>query len=831
MTKSLKYLLLALSIVALNSTFAQPANQVDFLSPRKYRIGPIQVEGANFFDPNGIILISELREGEEITIPGDDISRSMKKLWDQGIFSEVEILQTRVDGITVHLLIRVKERPRLGSFNFVGVSKGEADKIKEEIDLYRNKILTENLKRNSAQIIRNHFIDKGFHNVSVRVEQGQDNTGNNLDSLVYYVDKGKKVKIAEIIIEGNTTLKPGKLYRSMKDTKRKLWYRVWKTSKFIRSSYKTDKEALIQKFKNTGLRDASIVRDSVYAINEKELGIKIWIEEGHKYYFGDISWSGNTKHSTGKLDTLLGIRKGDVFNQGLLESRLYMDPAGTDITSLYMNKGYLFFNITPVEVRVYNDTIDYEIRINEGKQAYVRSVIVKGNTKTSDHVIYREIRTKPGDLFNREDIIRTQRELANTGWFDPEKFQINPLPDPATGTVDIEYIVEERPSDQVELSGGWGGGRVVGTLGLSFNNFSVRKMFKKSAWTPLPSGDGQRLSIRAQSNGLFWQSYNFSFTEPWLGGRKPNALSLSAYHSVQSNGRKLSDPERQSLAITGVSVGLGRRNKFPDDYFTNYQELGYQHYTVKNYSNLFVIDSGNSNAYFYQFRLSRNSVDQPIYPRSGSNVTFSLKLTPPYSWFNNKDYTDLPDAERYKLIEYNKWKFTTSIFQPLSKDRKLVLNARAGFGFLHYYTKQVGPPPFERFVLGGSGLTGFNLYGHEIIALRGYDDNSVSPQQGDMLIAKYTLELRYPLSLNPSATIWLQAFAEGGNTWSGFRYFNPFQVKRSAGVGVRIFLPMFGLMGLDYGWGFDGLDADSNGGHNPGSGQFHFTIGMNLGEL
>lgn len=810
---------------------AQPDNAVDFLSPKKYRIGPIMVEGADFFDPNGIKLISELREGQEITVPGDDITSAIKKLWEQDLFSDVAIYQTKIDGVVIHLLIKVKERPRLSGYKFTGVSKGESEKIKEKLNLYANKIVTENLKNNGIEMIRGQFIEKGFHNVSVTVDEKQDTTGNNQVFLRFNIDKGKKVKIREITIEGNTTIKQGKLYRSMKETKRKQWYRFWKTSKFIRSNYKTDKESLISKFQNAGLRDARIVKDSVFKLNDKELGIKIWIEEGGEYHFGNITWSGNTKYSSGKLDTLLGIKNGDVYNQSMLESRLYMDPAGTDITSLYMNDGYLFFNIQPVEVRVYNDTIDYQIRINEGKQAYVRKIIVKGNTKTSDHVIYREIRTKPGDLFNREDIIRTQRELANTGWFDPEKFQINPIPDPASGTVDIEYTVEERPSDQIELSGGWGGGRVVGTLGLSFNNFSVKKLFKKSAWTPLPSGDGQRLSIRAQSNGLYWQSYNFSFTEPWLGGKQPNALSISGYHSIQSNGLKTKDPERQSLAISGIAVGLGRRNKWPDDYFTNYQELGYQHYLVKNYGTLFIIDSGASNAYYYQFRLSRNSVDQPIYPRKGSTFNFSVKLTPPYSWFNGKDYSSMSDQERYKLIEYNKWKFTANYYTPLTKDNKLVLNARTGFGFLHYYTKEVGAPPFERFVLGGSGLTGFNLFGHEIIALRGYDDNSVSPRTGDMLIAKYTLELRYPLSLNPSATIWLQAFAEAGNTWSSFKSFNPFSVKRSAGLGVRIYLPMFELMGLDYGWGFDRLDSDANGIHVPGQGQFHFTIGMNLGEL
>lgn len=811
---------------------AQPEGTVDFLSPRKYRIGPIQIEGANFFDPNGIKLISELREGDEITIPGDDISKAIRKIWDQGLFSNVEIFQTRIDGATVHLMIKVVELPGLGGHRYSGVSKGEQDKIKEKLDLYPNKIISENFKKNSVDIIRNQFKDKGFYNATVTVDTEVDTTSNNRVFLIYTINKGKKVKIEDITFEGNTTFKPSKLYRSMKNTKRVQWFRVWKASKFIRSSYNEDKERVVSRFRNSGLRDARIVSDSVYTIDEKRIGIKIKIDEGKTFYFGNIVWSGNTLYRSTFLDTVLNIKKGDVFNQAMMDSRLFMDPNSSDVSSLYMNRGYLFFNLTPVETRVYNDTIDFEIRIHEGKQAYVRNVIVRGNTKTSDHVIYREIRTLPGSLFNREDIIRTQRELANTGWFDPEKFQVNPMPDPVSGTVDIEYIVEERPSDQIELSGGWGAGRVVGTMGLAFNNFSIRKILKKSAWTPLPSGDGQRLSLRAQSNGLFWQSYNFSFMEPWLGGKKPNALSISGYHSVQSNGLRRINPERSSLAISGFSVGVGRRNKWPDDYFNNYQEVGYQHYLVKNYGNVFVIDSGSSNAYFYQFRLMRNSIDQPIYPRSGSSLVFSVKATLPYSWFNNKDYNNMTPQERYKMIEYHKWKLTTSIFTPLSKDKKLVLNTRIGFGLLNSYSSKVGPAPFERFLLGGAGLIGFNLFGHEIIALRGYNDNAVSPQQGDMLISKYTMELRYPLSLNPSATIWLQAFAEAGNTWGSFRTYNPLNVKRSAGVGLRLFLPMFGLMGLDYGWGFDALEQGKQGfGNIPGSGQFHFTIGMNLGEL
>lgn len=834
--KNLYHILTILGLLLVSSAKAQDG-PVDFLNPRSYVIALIEVEGAKTYDENGIRLISGLSKGQEINIPGKEISTALKKLWSQGIFEEVEILQRRVEGNSIFLVIRVKERPALCSYRFKGISKSEAEKIKEKINLYANKPVTENLKMNAANKIKQFFLDKRYFNVQVTVEEFIDTNGvcqNGAPVLVFNVDKGEKTKILEINIEGLSSIDEKKLLRAMKETKERRWWRVWKVSKFLRSNYEADKEAIIAQLRSAGLRDASIVRDSVYQIDEKNIGITIWVDEGSKYYFGDFIAVGNTKFSNSFLmDTVLGIKPGDVYSQERLEARLFMDPNGGDITSLYMDKGYLFFSVTPVETAVRNDTIDFEIRMNEGKVARVRDVRVIGNTKTNDHVIYRMLRTKPGDLFSRDAIIRTQRELAVSGWFDPEKLNVNPIPDPVNGTVDIEYIVEERPSDQIELSGGWGGGRLVGTLGLSFNNFSVRKMFK-GPWNPLPSGDGQRLSIRAQSNGLFWQSYNFSFTEPWLGGKKPNALSVSAYYSQQSNGVRKGEEGRSSLGITGVSIGLGQMNKWPDDYFTNQKEIGYQHYQVSNYGQAFIIDNGSSDAYYFRWALNRNSLDQNIYPKRGSSISFSIKATPPWSLFDDRDdYSDLPDEEKYRLIEYNKWKLTASWFTPLSKDQKLVLNTRFGFGFLHYYSQSLGPAPFERFILGGSGLTGFNIQGSEIIALRGYPDQGVSPQQGDPLIAKYTMELRYPLSLNPNATVYLLGFAEAGNTWGTFREFNPFQVKRSAGIGVRIFLPMFGLLGLDYGWGFDSLEPGKQASNSfiPRTGQFHFTIGTNIGEL
>ena len=662
-----------------------------------------------------------------------------------------------------------------------------------------------------------------------------------------------KFKINEIIIEGNSSLSDEKIKRLMKETKERKWYRFYKRSKFQYSLFDQDKETIISKYNEIAHRDAKIVSDTIFDFDENSVNLILKIEEGNQYFIRDIQWSGNQKYSSGLLDTILGIKKGDLYDQTSLETKLFMNPNGNDISSLYMDDGYLFFQVTPIEKKIENDSVDLEIKVYEGKQARIKKVNVTGNTKTSDHVILRDMYTHPGDLFSRDAIIRTQRQLAQNGYFDPEKLGVNPMPNPTDGTVDIEYVVEERPNDQIELSGGWGNNSLVGTLGLTFNNFSARKLFKKGSWSPLPAGDGQRLSIRAQSSGYFFQSYNMSFTEPWLGGKKPNSFTVSAYHSLQSYDRKfindsvdsegnnVVNPYRRLIKITGVSVGLGKRLKWPDDYFSVYYEAGYQYYNLQNFGNVFSFSDGFVNNPYVQWRISRNSIDQPLYPRSGSSISLSIKSSVyPYSRINNfTDHSTLTDQEKYRFLQYNKFKFTSSWFTPISKDKKLVINARLGFGLLNGWNKNLGAPPFERFYLGGSGLSGFSLDGREIIALRGYDEQTISSNTGDRLISKYTLELRYPVSLNPSATIYLLSFLEGGNSWNDYKKYNPFKVKRSAGIGVRIFLPMFGLLGLDYGFGFDPLDPGAAGEVNHNAqiqsngyrGQFHFTIGMNIGEL
>ncbi len=839
------------------AAFAQPdIPNINYESQRNYIIGGVKPQGNNTVDGNAIILISELQKGEKITIPGSDLTTAIRNLWDQKLFSDVEILQEKVSGEYVFLIIRVQELPRLSQAYFEGdVTKGDNEKIRELTNLYPGRIVNESLKMVTKNQIRNFYIDKGYLKAKVKVEQELDTTKNNAARLFFTVDKGNKYKINDIVFNGVTSLSHGKLYRSMKETKRKLWWRIFKRSKFMRSSYEEDKQAMIMKFNDIGLRDAIVTSDTVYDYDEKSVNIEITVDEGSTYYFGDFNWLGNTKYRDGQLDTILGLKKGDVYNQSLLDSRLHFSQNGSDITSYYMDRGHLFFQLIPKETIVYGDSnfINYEIRLNEGKIAYVRDVRVSGNTKTNDHVIYREIRTKPGDKFSRNEIIRTQRELNNLGYFDPESMDVQPLPNPADGTVDIEYTVAEKPSDQIELSGGWGGGRIVGTLGLVFNNFSLRKMFKKGAWTPLPSGDGQRLSIRAQSNGLWYQSFNFSFTEPWLGGKKPNSFTVSAYHSILSNGVPKKDEGREDLKVTGVSLGFGKRNKWPDDYFQTMAEVGFQRYRVNNYGSLFALDSGIAKSVYVRLQLIRNSVDVPLYPTSGSTFKISGKFGLPINSLrlagkSDEELAALTPQERYKWIQYIKPKFTASWFTSLSKrnkKNKLVLNAKTGFGFLlpmpGRVGQSIGVPPFERFYLGGSGLTGFNnLDGRELIAARGYDNGWLSEAQGSPLIAKYVLELRYPISLNPSATIYALAFAEGSNTWENWKTFNPFQVKRAAGVGLRIFLPMFGLMGLDYGWGFDvpdqvngatGFQSSISGKKFPFYSGFQFTIGMNLGDL
>ncbi|MDQ3047495.1 MAG: outer membrane protein assembly factor BamA [Bacteroidota bacterium] len=819
---------------------------LDLSAPKEYEIGGISVSGADHLDGNVLKLLSGLSHGDKVTVPGDKFAQAIENLWKQGLFEDVKIIANKIQGKYIFITIVVVERPRLSKFSLKGMNKSEADDVRDKVKLIKGKVVTDALVASTRTKVKEFFVNKGYMDVKVDITQQKDDKLDHAVILQINVTKGYKIRIKDINIIGNESIATWKLRRTFKETKRRRWWNPFNNGKFDEENYEKDKKALIAKYNEKGFRDSKIVKDTMYRVSKKRVSIDIVIQEGHKYYFRNINWVGNAKYSSKQLNDVFGIKKGEVYDQEELDAKLFMNPNGNDISSLYMDDGYLFFNVTPVEIMVSSDSIDLEMRIYEGKQATINKISIVGNTKTNDRVILREIRTRPGQLFRRSDVIRTQRELSQLGYFDPEKMNVVPTPNQATGTVDIEYTVEEKPSDQIELSGGYGGGRIVGTLGVSFNNFSGKNFFKKGAWRPLPSGDGQRLSIRAQSNGLYYQSYNISFTEPWLGGKKPNSLSVTAYYSVQTNGErkrvsyegaKILNPNRQSLDIFGVSVGLGKRLKWPDDYFTLYQEVNYQYYVLNNFNSIFSFAKGYANNIYYKAAIQRNSVDKPIFETRGSQIALTGQWTPPYSAFNNKDYRSplMTDQERYKFVEYQKYKFTATFFTPITNKRgadgkearNLILRTSAGFGFLTSYNSKVGISPFERFYLGGSGLTGFALDGREIIALRGYDDQSLSPRTGAAYIAKYSAELRFPITLNPQATIYMLGFAEAGNSWAVAKDFNPFNVKRSAGVGIRVFLPMFGLLGFDYGWRLD--DVPSNLGMQRG--QFHFTIGAAIGEL
>jgi outer membrane protein insertion porin family len=823
----------------------------DYANPQTFEIGPVRVIGADNYDHQAIKLIAGLRTGQKITLPSQQITKAIQNLWAEGLFSDIAIYAEKEIGGIVYLVIELSPRPKLSKFRFVGVNKREADKLREEISLYAGKTITENLVFETNNKIRGYYRDKGFLHAKVQIDRQMDTLINNSEIFIINVNKGIKIGIKEIEFVGVTSVPIWKLRMAMKDTKQKGPQRLFKRSKYTEGSYETDKKALLAKFNAEGLRDAAIVRDSVYMLDDKNMKIRIEINEGEKYYFGDIEWIGNSKYRSSFLDTVLGIKPGDLYNKDLFNQRLYGNGDGRDISSLYMDRGYLFFQISPVETGVKDNKICHQVRLIEGKEAHIGGVTIRGNTKTNDHVILREIRTKPGDLFNKADIMRTQRELAQLGFFDEQGFQVNPKPNPATGTVDIEYVVAEKSSDQIELSGGYGGagpntsGRIIGTLGLSFNNFSTKNFFKKDAWSPLPGGDGQRLTIRAQSTGRFYQGYNFSFTEPWLGGKKPNSLTFYVTNSsISTNGLLRTNPDYNGISISGAGVAMGRRKKWPDDYFVANYELSYQYYDVQEYSFFPLFQNGYANDISLKYTLQRSSVSAPIYPQNGSNFTFSAKATAPYSMFGpEKDYSSMSQQDRYKYLEYFKLKFTGEWYTPLSADKKLVLMSRFGFGYMGAYNKAKGISPFDRFIMGGSGLTGMGanqIGGREIIALRGYEDQTISSAGGDPIVAKYTLELRYPISLNPQATFYALSFLEAGNTYPSFDKFNPFNVKRTAGVGVRVFLPMFGMLGLDYGLGFDQLDSWADGlgkasdqgvntkGFYP---KLTFTIGMNLGEL
>lgn len=861
--------------------------------PKEYTIAAISITGIRFLDTAIVYSIANLQPGDKFMHPGEDIfAKSITSLWRQKLFSNVQVYVTKIDGDQVWVEVNVQERPRLGNFKFIGIKKTEEEDILAKVNLTKQTIITENTRRDITEKIKKYYFEKAYRNVQVRIEEKEDTAFVNSNAMTIYIDKGKKVHINEIGFYGNKNVDGLRLKKQMKGTKEmsKLtlhrdkgvspfgektnysfneyirdwgflslsktkkvldpWFRfkLFSGAKFDPKKFEEDKEKVLNYYNSIGYRDAQIVDTATYLTKNGNMNIDFKVEEGRQYYFGNITWKGNSKYSDSLLNVWLGINKGDIYNIGILNKRLGKEASqeGGDISSLYMDDGYLFFRAEPVETAVYNDTIDHEIRMMEGPQARIKNVTIAGNEKTKDYVIRRELRTVPGELFSRADLIRSQRELANLQFFNQEKIEPGVVPNSDDGTVDINWKLEEKSSDQLELSAGWGGGvGLTGTLGVTFNNFSIRNIWKKSSWDPLPTGDGQKLSLRVQSNGRAYRSYSFSFTEPWLGGKKRNSFTIGFNNSKYSNAfdpftgqidRAKSDTNY--LKTTGFSISLGKQLKWPDDYFSLVYSINLTQYKLRNYP---IFDqnfrNGTSNNVSFKIALQRSSVFNPIYPVSGSNFLASVQLTPPYSLFN-KNIANSDD--KFKNPEYHKWRFNAEWYVPIGKplgaekNRQFVLKMAAKYGFMGRYNHKLDFSPFERFQVGDAGLTNnFGLLGYDIVAHRGYpvyqsSNTTVNPDNQNAnqfftIFNKYTLEARFPLVTNPSSTIYALGFFEAANGWYNYKDYNPFRLRRSVGVGMRFFLPMFGLLGFDYGIGLDRIQPGQSG--IKGATRFTFMLG------
>ena len=815
---------------------------IDYLTPKTYEIGGITIDNDNPLDQRMVLLVAGLQVGDVVKIPGDKISTAIDNLWQQGLFEDVQILLSRIQDDKVFLKIVLRSRPKLAAVRFNGVSGNDADKLGKDFGIHVGDVVTENMLKTSANKARSYYADKGFTNVQVNTSFSADTSGrNDYVVLTFDIKKGKRVKIDSLIFEGNNQVPTNKLLRKMKNTHDVHYFKkffVWTKGFWSRSKYREfelhdDLEQIISYYNELGYRNARVVMDTMWPVASEDLNIsankkkkqdrvkvKVKIYEGEPFYFRNITFSGNTVYPSELLAKHLRINKGDPYNKTTLETNLTYNPSGTDITSMYMDNGYLFFNVTPVEVAVEGDSIDIDIRIVEGKQARIRNVVVEGNTVTNDKIIYRELHTKPGDLFNRDAIIRSRRELVTLGYFKEETLIPEPRPNSNDGTVDIIYKVEENQTQQIQLQGGYGNGMIIGQIGLQLNNFSARNIFNKKAWHPLPAGDGQKLMLNAVSNGRYYYALNAGFTEPWLGGKRPQTFSISVSHNLISNGfwQEKGSDGYYSLAITGATMSLTRRVKWPDDYFIMSQAISYRHYTLNNYTALtsYFID-GHANDLSYSIGFSRNSLDSPIYPRSGSEISVQGFATPPYSVINGKDYSQMEASDKYRWLEYYKINLRGSWMLNLVGD--IVLNARFRFGYMGYYNNDIGLSPFGRYYVGGDGLSSWVLDGREVIPLRGYKNASLSPDNGASVFDRYTLELRQPIIESASATFYVLGFLEGGNSWATMKEFQPFKVYNSAGLGVRLYMPMFGLIGIDWGYGFDGINGGS---------QFHFSIGQSI---
>ncbi len=859
-------------------------------TPKEYTLAGIKITGSKYLDESLLVSVSGLTVGDKVMIPGgENFSRAITKLWNQNLFSNIAIYFTALNGNDIYVEINVSERPRLQNFYFKGISKSDADDLKTKTGLVKGRVVTENMKQTAIENIQKYYADKGFQSVSIKITEAKDPSTPNSEALTFVIEKGTKVKINEISIFGNQVATEAQLKSQLKDTKELTritlypttdtsyygvikpitfkdyvdnWgflsytgtkefidpyfrFKLFSSSKFNDKKYQTDKQNIIDYYNSMGYRDATIVADTEYYNKKGQMDINIKVDEGHKYYFGNVSWKGNTKYPDSLLTLILGIHKGDTYNLDILNKKLgkSISQEGGGISDLYLNDGYLFFTINPVETSVYNDTIDFEIRMTEGPQATIKNVTISGNEKTNEYVIRRELRTIPGEKFSREDLVRSNRDIVQLGFFNQEKVQPNINPNQEDGTVDINWSVEEKSSDQLELSAGWGGGiGLTGTVGITFNNFSTQNLFNRSGWDPLPTGDGQKVSLRVQANGKAYQSYNVSFTEPWLGGKKRNSLTVSLYRSVfhtggyQTGTTKYQYSDTNSLKNWGATIALGKQLKWPDDYFTLSYSFSFVQYDLMNYS-LFTpaFRNGISTNMSFKVALNRYSVNQPIYPTSGSSLLLSLQFTPPYSLFNS----NYANTGYYEYPEYYLWRFQSDWYIPIGPamgadhSHQMVLKASVKYGFMGRYSAALGFSPFDRFQLGDAGLTNnFGLLGYTIISQRGYpvyqnSDPRVNPPAQTAtefftLFNKYTLELRYPFATNPSSTIYGECFFEAANGWYDYTSYNPFRLRRDVGAGLRFYLPMFGLLGFDYGIG---LDRIQNGSLKNAS-QFTFMLGF-----
>lgn len=842
-------------------------------STPKYEIAEIKVSGADNYEDFVLIGFSGLAVGDVINVPGDAITNAVKRFWKQGLFSDVKILATKIKDGKIWLTIALKERPRVSEINYNGLKKSEIEDLELKIGIIKGNQITPNISDRAKKVIEKFMGEKGFLNATANVYQRNDPNKPGHVIVDINVDKKLKTKIHQLTYIGNSALNHNQINKAMKKTNDNNWRNFFRTKKFVKEEYEKDKIALIEKYNEIGYRDAYIVSDSVVPFDDKSVNVYITVDEGKKYYYRSIKWVGNTIYPYDFLNNVLGIKKGDVYNHKLLMEKLETDE-NEAVSKLYKDRGYLFFQIDPVEVQVENDSIDFEMRLFEGKPATINEIGIKGNTRVYEHVVRRELRTKPGQLYSQEAIMRSLRELAQMGHFDQEKLRPDIQPDPENGTVDITYQLETKGSDQVEFSAGWGSTGVVGSIGLKFSNFAIQNLFRPETYRIVPQGEGQTFTLNGRTNGQSYSSFSVSFLEPWLGGKRPNSLSASVYYSTQSaissryqsnlsnmysnyynsglysgygsygggygsdynsNYMNEVDPERYMRTI-GASLGYGKRLNWPDDYFVFQGELSYQLFMLNNwYQGYFPMTAGTFNNLSLNLTLSRSSIDNPIFTRSGSAFSLGLKITPPYSSLNGgevngKSYADpaMSNQDKYKFIEYHKWTFSGKTFTPLTADNKLVFMGRALFSYLGHYNANA-QSPFEAFNMGGDGMSSYTSYGTDYIAMRGYTSGSLTPynpQTGTSmgyLYNKFTMEVRYPLSLEQSATIYALTFLEAGNCFGSIKGYNPFNLKRSAGVGVRIFLPMFGMMGIDWGYGFD----KDNTGVRSGS-QFHFVLGQEL---